>query len=481
MLSKKQISIFVLVTIIGIMTIPRSVIDYGAEGDAARSVEAADEFFSTGVYRPSRLPGTPLFEYLLAIVVPWGGHIASNLLVLTFYVVSVSVFSFLVRGRDANLLLTGTFALTPILLVNAVTTVDYIPGLALMLCCYICATKNRYILASIFLGLSIGFRISNVLFVIPVSLFLLLERRRIYEIIIFFFFSIFIGFVFYIPIFIRAGIHLFDFQLGAFPGPYYLSRVIYHALMLFGPLATIGILVVALANSKNIIQSIKIFRFRSASFILELTTIVIYAVLFMGHPSKTYYLIPIVPFFYLFISRWLSKRQLILIGVLIISFALFTVEFKGGKSGRRAVIFKPAWGGVVSDYINRNEMELLRAGIGKFEESDKAVIMTGEGPKLTYKNDILVRADCKEMLPNLLEEDTCEISDVHRIIGREVYLVYCLPRDYVSMLREQGYRIYMFPETAPSTAIHKYGYDPYQIGVKTLEIFNKEAFYKEKK
>jgi len=481
MSSKKQILIFVVVVIVGMMTIPRLFINYGWEGDVLRDVKAAEEFFSTGVYHPSRLPGTPLFDGLLAIIVPWGGYIASNLTILILYGLTIGIFSFLVRERNANMLLIVIFALTPVLLVNAVTTMDYIPALAAMLCAYVFATNNRYIMASIFLGLSIGLRISGILFVIPIMLFLLLKRRKIYEIIVFFFVSILIGFSFYIPIFIQAGFHLFDFQLGSWPGPYYLSRIIYNAIMLFGPLATIGILAVALANSKNILQSFKQnLKIRSPSFILELTTIAVYIALFIGHPHKTYYLIPIIPFFYFMVSRWLSKRQLILIGALIFSFAFFTVDFKGGQSGKRMITFKPDWGVIIRDYISRNELELLRNGIGQFDRSDKAIILTGMGAILTYKNNALLPADYNEISPDLLKGYIGEIDKFDRIVGRKVYLVYSLPKDIITKLREQGYSIYMFSFSAPSVAINKYKYNPYQMGIERLDVFNKKAFYKGK-
>src|SRR5947209_2814131 len=58
-------------------TLPRLLLNYGTDEDAWRSANAAANLAATGVYNPSRLPGNPLFEYVLALVVPWASHIGS--------------------------------------------------------------------------------------------------------------------------------------------------------------------------------------------------------------------------------------------------------------------------------------------------------------------------------------------------------------------------------------------------------------------
>jgi len=60
----------ILTAAILVATIPRLIINYGMDGDATRSALAAENLFRTGSYLPSRLPGNPLFEYMLSLIVP---------------------------------------------------------------------------------------------------------------------------------------------------------------------------------------------------------------------------------------------------------------------------------------------------------------------------------------------------------------------------------------------------------------------------
>lgn len=475
----KQIWTIMVVMLIGLMTIPHLVIGYGMDADAVRSVKAAEELLTTGSYIPSRLPGNPLFEYLLTIITPWGGHIASNLFVFALYVVGIGAFSFLVRRRDDRWIIVSLFALTPLLLVNAVTTMDYIPGLALMLLCYAFATKKRYVLAPIFLGLSIGFRLSNAVFLVPLIIYLVGERQGLYAIIRFSVISMLLGLAFYIPILMEVGPEMFLIR-NSYTLQSYLLSVSYRGLMLIGPVATIGLLLFVLANRQKIILSCKEnLLSKSPSFVLEVTTILAFTLLFLLHPDETAYLIPVIAFAYLVVSRWLPKKQLIVLGVLIIAFAFFTVELKGGDSGARTITFKPAWGVVVRDYLGRTAIAQLREGIGQFDLSDRAVVLTGMGPALTYENDSLVRSNYNDISPRLLEEGITDISNIHRLSERDVYLLYGISRENVALLQEDGYTVYMFSEYAPSVAINGYGYYPHRIGVIMLNVLNRKAFYKD--
>src|SRR5439155_11362773 len=81
--------------IIALATLPRIFTNYGNDEDAWRIARAADTLATTGRYEPSRLPGNPLFEYLLTPIIPFVGHIGSNLLVLLSYILAVAIFAYL--------------------------------------------------------------------------------------------------------------------------------------------------------------------------------------------------------------------------------------------------------------------------------------------------------------------------------------------------------------------------------------------------
>lgn len=132
---------------------------------------------------------------------------------------------------------------------------------------------------------------------------------------------------------------------------------------------------------------------------------------------------------------------------------------------------------MVKDYCDRHELESLRQGIGQFHLSEKAVIITGMGPILTYQNSWVTLAGKEQISPGLEEIAIGEESEVYRISGQDVYLVYSMPLSAVKLLQSEGYDIYIFSMFAPSIAINKYGYDPQEVGISTLSIFNEKTFY----
>jgi hypothetical protein len=459
-------------------TLPGAVLGYGMDWDAFRSAQAAEQLWTTGVYHPSRLPGNPLFEYLLAPIVPWGGHITSNLVVFVSYPACVGIFSLLVKDRANRWLLTSLFALTPAILVNASTTMDYLPGLALMLGSFALARMQRYAFSGVLLGLSIGFRLSNGLFLIPMSLFLFLEHRRISEIVGFWVTSLVLGLTFYIPIVITEGVRAFLIP-NAYDLRLYVFSMPYRALMLLGPIATAGILVLLLLRGRAFLESMRqAIGSRDSIITLEVTAVIAFTLLYAVHPDDTYYVLPIVPFVILLLARWFSNRQLLFLGALVLSFALFTVEFKGGESGRRFLTLEPSWGIIVKDVIDRKELRLLRSGVGQLQFSNRAVILTGMGAGVTYKNHALVRSAYEEVSPELQMEGIDEPTNIYRIAGQRSYLIYGLSRENVALLGEEGYEIYAFSEFAPGVAINYHDYDPFAMGIRKLNVFNEQSFYK---
>ena len=479
MISKKQWCIIVIIALIGVMTLPRAIINYGLDSDAVTVAQAAEAFLSTGVYRTSRLPGYPLFEYILTLIIPWAGHIGANLFVLGTYILSVVGFARLVSERKERFLLTILFALTPILLVNAVTTLDYIPGSALIIWCYLCAEKNRHALASILLGLSIACRLTNVLFIIPIFVFLLLRQVTVFKAILLSLLSILLGFIFYVPIFLHVGFRMFHVPHPVHRPLTYILATGYNGLMLFGPIAGFFILMIFVVKSNTILKSFKkLIQLKSATFAVEITTIVLYVAFFLRLSDETAYLIPIVPFFYLIISRWLSKKELVLVGALIVVYAVFTVEFKGGEMAMRHLTCRPRWGIVVRDFIYRREWELLRSRISKFERLNKTVVLTGMGQQFTYKNDALVPVDYMDISQALDPKGIRGSSDIYKLAGRNIYFVYSLSKQNVTLLQKKGYDLCVFAGPGAAFTLTEFGYNPYNLGIERVEVLNNRAFYK---
>lgn len=326
--------LLVLIVYIALLTIPRLLINYGMDADAVRGVKAAVHLWETGYYHPSRLPGNPLFEYILAGIAPWGGHIATNLLVLLGYITAVSAFALLTSKKENRFLLVTLFATTPILLLNAAATLDYLPGLALLLFSYVFITKKKYLLSAVFLALSASFRLTNLLFLFPLIFYMVQEKEGIARILRLSILSLALGLSLYIPIVVRTGLRpfLFPFQFGGFIA--YLFRSGHNAIMLFGTIATLGIAVLIIVHLKKIVR---VFKKSStdSSFYPEIISIILFLLVFLLHPDEPAYLIPLIPFLYLSFSRWLSKKGLIFLLALVASFAFVNLDIKGGEKRQK--------------------------------------------------------------------------------------------------------------------------------------------------
>jgi hypothetical protein len=463
------------------MTVPRLVINYGMDGDGIRGIIAARGLIETGTYIPSRLPGNPLFEYFLAVISLLDGHVLANLMVLVFYALCIAAFDILAEGRDHRLLLVGLFSLTPILLLNAVVTKDYVPGLAMLLWSYVCSRRNQEVPAYLLLGFAIGFRLSNVLFMLPLGVFLFLRGRRMSEILLLSSVSVAMGVALYGPIYRVFGAQMLTIPQNSYHGLSYVMFTGYRLLMVFGPVATLGIIIALAFNAKTIVRVARErFRAKDPEYCLEIITILVFLALFLRHSDKSEYLIPAIPFFYLLIWRWFQRSALVALSILIVSFAFVTVELKGGESGQRKVTFQPDLGIVVKDFQDRRELEALRSGVDKLDNSHKAVVIHGYGPVLGFKNDKLVKSDYRDISPRLSQNGISEYNFVHRLRQGPVFFVSGLSLENVRLLQHEGYRVYYFSESAPSLCLHAYHYDPGSMGLTRLDIMNDHAFYKQR-
>jgi hypothetical protein len=470
-----RLGAFLLAVIVAAATLPRAWINYGPDENGPNSAQAALNLARTGVYRTPRDPGNPLFDYLLALVVPRASYVGANLLVLGFYVLAVAAFACLVW--DSRRLLIPVFALTPILLVNAVATIDYVAGLAMLLWAYVWAIRRRYVLAAFVLALAIGFRLPNALFLAGFLVFMGLRRERRRDMLLVAGLSLGLGLLFYVPILQANGLRMLIIPGSPLHGLAYIVLIAYNGMLLFGLVATVALGILLGRHWRQVAQTLgPTGRAPDPAVVLEALTVVLLTALFLLHADQTAYLLPVVPFLYLLLDRWLSPREWILLAVLIVAAGLITVDLKGGTSGRRTFALRPAWGSVVRDYMERAKIAALRTHVCEFAHSGQAVLMTGLGQALTVENRTTVSIGYEELDPRLAPAGIGEIRHIARCADRPVYLVYSLSQDNVQRLRADGYNVYIFSEYAPSAVINDFGYDPDVLSIPALDVASSAAF-----
>ena len=149
--------------------IPLLGIGYGSDPDAWRNIVAALHVRAAGHYIPSRVPGFPVFELLLAALAPWGWR-ATNLAAALAQLGALVAFARVLdlRGaRDRRAALVA-LAFGAALWVHATQTMDYAFGLAFFLAAYAALLEQRAAWAGAWLALACGCRPSYAL-VLPAA------------------------------------------------------------------------------------------------------------------------------------------------------------------------------------------------------------------------------------------------------------------------------------------------------------------------
>jgi hypothetical protein len=153
---------------------------YGSDDDAWRNAVAGVHMRAVGHYVPSRVPGFPVFETIVAALVPWG-PVATNGAAILTGLVAVALFLRLtgqLRLQSPRWLAFG-FAFGGAMWVATGQTMDYAFGIAFLLGAYLALLTRRHLLAGVLLAFAAGCRISNGALVVSAALLLMSRRERL--------------------------------------------------------------------------------------------------------------------------------------------------------------------------------------------------------------------------------------------------------------------------------------------------------------
>jgi hypothetical protein len=348
--------------------------------------------------------------------------------------------------------------------------------------------------AGILVGCAAGFRITNLLFLLPALLYLRVTSAgaaRMWrpDAAIMLIVAGLSGVVWYLPFVIASGLGWRYFLKLPVQGSdislaHHAALAVYNWISICGPLATAAVVSLLVVERHEVMRRLaQDLRQRNTHLLVGLMVLALYGMLTWRFTMKSEYALPALPFALVIVSRLISARGLALVAVLTVSFNVFTIDLKGGSSGRRALVFRPAWGLTVSDWMMRREMQDLRHGIGTLSHLGKAVVLTGMAGTLTADNASLEPSDPHSISSRLPADAGASVHraagpTIHRIKNSSVFLVNSLAAADVEQIRRDGYRVYMFSDYAPTAAINGRGYDPYAMGIEVIPIFSPAAFYR---
>ncbi|MDH7514783.1 MAG: glycosyltransferase family 87 protein [Bacteroidota bacterium] len=336
-----------------LVVFPLTFLGYGSDPDAWLVARAAHDIAKTHTYVASRSTGFPLFEILEAPLVSSGGWMLANLLPLVSGIAGLCALFRMARNgiMHAPRVTIAVFAFLPVIVKNASSTMDYMPGLALLLWAMATLGEKRRLLPAVFLGLAAGFRPTNALFLIPCLLALRAEERPGREMFRFAAVTFVTSCVSFSPALLTIGIR------GSYAVMHFdiLTRTMigaYNAAALFGVQGWCAIACAILLAGMN--PRLRVHPIPPRSFlVLHISVIVLWAILFALLPDEPEYLLPTVPSVMLLLDRILSKRAWVIVSLFLLSYHFFRIETAGGESGERTFTVAIRPGRTIADVQDR--------------------------------------------------------------------------------------------------------------------------------
>lgn len=172
-----------LLAITGAVTLPILWMGYGTDLDIG-AVLAAGERIRELDYAPSRNPGVPVVEAIVAVLDPVGGHILVNLATALALAATVVGIARLVRawGHTDGDVVALAFLASPIVIISGTQTADFVWATAFLTWGALALVRGRPVAAGLLFALTLGSRSSSL--VILTALLVAIawdrpERRRV--------------------------------------------------------------------------------------------------------------------------------------------------------------------------------------------------------------------------------------------------------------------------------------------------------------
>jgi hypothetical protein len=153
-----------LAAITAVVTLPIVWLGYGTDLDIG-DVLNTGALIRSGDYSPSRNPGVPVVESIVAVLDPIGGHVLVNLATAAALAVTVVCIARLVRawGHRNGDLVALAFLASPIAIISGTQTADFVYALAFLMAGAVALVKDRPVVAGLLFALALGSRSSTAL------------------------------------------------------------------------------------------------------------------------------------------------------------------------------------------------------------------------------------------------------------------------------------------------------------------------------
>jgi hypothetical protein len=464
---------------------------YGTDHDAYWVINAARHIAQTGEYIASRLPGFPVYEYLMSSTPAKVSPLFSNGLTAVFSCIAFLFFALILRQFRVRqyLLLASAFALTPVVYVYSTNTMDCMFATAFALGSTYFVLVHRPFVAGICLGLAIGCRITSGAMLLPLALWMFLEERTLISgkrFLIISTTALMIGGICFLPVVHHYGLGFFTRQEPVLGYPSVSSLLKRGVLQVWGVPGTLGLLALCCLVpfiSQHIRVSLMQPHVRRA-LVLTSLVVVLYVVAFLSHPFKAVYLIPAVPFLLLSVGLLIPPYFVRWFAMLLILSSFFTIDSSGVTlSGPIRV---DHWARVS---LMQETRKILEA-VARLPEN--AVIVAGRRwPRVyaalsdEYKDNHLLAVRTDDPLETLLgrapvgqHHGILALWDqvghnYHLLVGSIEYVGLIKDADTYRRYIEQGRTVY-FLSGVDGHNLYRYGVDLKHLGAQQLDALDEK-------
>lgn len=434
--------ILILSLIFVLSRIPLLNLGFGSDSDAWRIANSAFDLYYFHIYHPSRFPGYPLVEFINSLIINHG-WLTTNILTMVLSLISVIIFAMILKELEIKNkgLIIITYAFLPILWINSASTMDYMWALTFIILCWFLILKEKFVLAGLIFGLSIGSRPTSIFLIIPFIYLIYIKNKDAKNIFNFSFTSIIIASILFIPLYLQYGLHFITFYYQDL----YISSVWSDASYLFGSIAIIFGIVILILYSKVLFEEIS-KKNKMLIFFLISTFLII--ILFIFAPYETAYLIPAIPFGILLINEISKRKFFIILCMLLLLNSFVSISILTDNS-------------LVEDGLIKKEMD-IRAKLLYIDQKivhsnmQNSIIISGEHlPDLCYLQEIS-HNNKKEI--GMIGFGDLEVKE-HLNNDKNVLYVYLLSSEKVKLMKEKNYNIYYTGTGVKTLNKYIYKYD----------------------
>ncbi|UCD05429.1 MAG: hypothetical protein JSV98_10015 [candidate division WOR-3 bacterium] len=454
----KRPHVFLLSFMFILVRFPMLFLGFGLDPDAWRIANSAYDLRYHFEYHASRFPGYPLPEITNSLLINFG-WVATNGLTMMLSLISVLAFAYLLKENktDKKGLLTLTYAFTPLLWINSTNSMDYMWGLSLLIFTWFFLARQRFIAGGVMMGLAMSARPQCMIFLIPFVFLLVKNGVRKEHITQFVIASLILPIIFFLPVYLTYG---FGF-IHRYPPRTTPLQIGYGAIKYFGLPALVTLILIIVTSPKNLWSMIRKPAHDDTFILLSLAAAFLS---FAAAPYHFEYLIPLVPFGYIFIARMNRKSLLIPFCFLVLlhgSLSFLSIKHTGkGRVGFRAADH----GAVVENIMARRQQIADARKITTSDVKIHSVILSGPWlPVIAYlDNDISSVEGTKKLYDsNRQEQGVWNFK-------RDIWYRYLIDPHELSQLCADDFTVYYVSGVREYT-LEVYGYDLYESGALLLE------------